>query len=105
MAPWTIAMCRAESGGPCPRPGGVFVAGWLVTARALAFHRSTMSVGSAAATEAVGSSPATAIRASAVTLASHRLAGDLCLDRTVASLHHGGRAQGSLWPLSFGPSM
>ena len=71
-------------GGGWPRPGGVgtrrMVAGGLtglpIAATACAFQTRTASFGSAAATELAGISPATAIRASAVTLAIHRLAPD-----------------------------
>src|SRR6188508_2155071 len=67
MAPCTIATCRAASGGPCPRPGGVFVAGWLITLTAFSFQTRTMSVGSAASAEAGGMDAAAAMARIAIT--------------------------------------
>ena len=72
MAPCTIATCRAESGGPWPRPGGVAVAGWLITLTAFSFQTSTMLVGSAAATDAAGINPAAPTSASTDRPASQR---------------------------------
>jgi hypothetical protein len=80
-APWTIARWIDATGGVWPAPGGVALFRLLRAATALAFQTRTMSVGSAAITEATGISPATAIRTIALNVASQRWALDLGFER------------------------
>src|SRR6476620_4228594 len=54
MATWTIARLIAAIGGTWPRPGGVAVVRVPIAFTALRFHSRTMSVGSAAETDAAG---------------------------------------------------